>query len=68
MVTSGVRIGTPAVTTRGMNEAQMVLIGDFLVRVLEAPDEAKRLASIREEVADLCRQFPLYSERWAETD
>lgn len=67
-VTSGVRIGTPAVTTRGMREAEMGRIGDFLARVLEAPDDEKRLDAIREEVAELCRQFPLYPERWNETD
>ncbi len=68
MVTSGVRIGTPAVTTRGMREAEMALIGDLIARVLAKPDDVESLAAIRDESADLCRQFPLYPERWDETD
>jgi len=68
MVTSGVRIGTPAVTTRGMREAEMAVISDMIARVLANPDDAKMLAAIREESADLCRRFPLYPERWDETD
>ena len=68
MVTSGVRIGTPAVTTRGMREAQMAQIGDFLHRVLADHENAESLATVRDEVADLCREFPLYPERWNETD
>ena len=68
MVTSGVRIGTPAVTTRGMREAEMALIGDLIVRVLASPDDAESLAAIRDESQDLCRRFPLYLDRWNETD
>ena len=68
MVTSGVRIGTPAVTTRGMCEAEMTLIGRLIARVLANPEDMESLAAIREESADLCRKFPLYSERWDETD
>ncbi|MAG31800.1 MAG: serine hydroxymethyltransferase [Deltaproteobacteria bacterium] len=68
MVTSGIRLGTPAVTTRGMREAEMAEIGSFLARVLDRPDDPERLEAIREEVADLCRKFPLYPQRWNETD
>ena len=60
MVTSGIRIGAPAVTTRGMGATEMVLIAGFVDRVLRDPeDEATRLA-VRQEVTELCRQFPLY--------
>ncbi len=68
MVTSGVRIGTPAVTTRGMREAEMAEIGDLIARVLERPDDLEALDSIRDDVASLCRKFPLYPQRWNETD
>ena len=67
-VTSGVRIGTPAVTTRGMREGEMVQIGDFVARVLEDHENAELISTVRDEVADLCRQFPLYPTRWNETD
>jgi glycine hydroxymethyltransferase len=66
-VTSGVRIGTPAVTTRGMKEAEMALVADFLARVLEAPGDAARLAAVRREVEAFCRRFPLYPTRWGDT-
>ena len=68
MVTSGVRIGTPAVTTRGMREAEMGRIGDLIARVLARPDDLEHLDAVRDEVAELSRRFPLYPQRWAETD
>jgi glycine hydroxymethyltransferase len=68
MVTSGVRIGTPAVTTRGMREPQMEQIAGFVARVLEDHENVANLEQIRKEVAALCREFPLYPERWNETD
>jgi glycine hydroxymethyltransferase len=67
-VTSGVRIGTPAVTTRGMREDEMGQIAALLGRVLEKPDDADLLDEVRQEVAELCRRFPLYPDRWNETD
>jgi glycine hydroxymethyltransferase len=63
MVASGIRIGTPAVTTRGMREPEMDQIGDFIARVLAAPDDDRVLASVKAEVERLCRRFPLYSGR-----
>jgi glycine hydroxymethyltransferase len=63
MVASGIRIGTPAVTTRGMREPEMDQIGDFIARVLAAPDDDRVLASVKAEVERLCRRFPLYPGR-----
>ena len=63
-VTSGVRIGTPAVTTRGMGEPEMSEVARLLTRVLEKPDDAEELARVRADVEALCRRFPLYPGRW----
>ena len=65
MVASGIRLGTPAVTTRGMGEAEMDLIAEFIRRAMATPDDAGALAMIRTEVEKLCRKFPLYPERLA---
>jgi glycine hydroxymethyltransferase len=62
-VTSGIRIGTPATTTRGLKEAQMETIAGWIARALENIDNEKELAVIRAEVGELCRQFPLYAHR-----
>jgi glycine hydroxymethyltransferase len=59
-VTSGIRIGTSAVTTRGMGEAEMPTIARLIDRVLKAPDDAGEKAAVREEVRQLTRGFPLY--------
>jgi glycine hydroxymethyltransferase len=63
MVASGIRIGTPAVTTRGMREAEMDQIGELIARVLSAPDDEHALGVVKSEVERLCRKFPLYPER-----
>jgi glycine hydroxymethyltransferase len=62
-VTSGIRIGTPAVTTRGMKEKEMERIGDFIVRALKHPADEQVLRTIAGEVGELCRQFPVYPQR-----
>ncbi len=59
-VTSGIRIGTPAVTTRGMKEPQMELIADLIHEVLSHIDDETRIRSVREKVHELTAQFPLY--------
>ena len=59
---SGIRIGTPAVTTRGMKEPEMRRIGAWIAEVLRNPQDEATIAKVRREVLDLVEQFPLY--RW----
>ncbi len=61
-VTSGLRIGTPALTTRGMREREMERIGAWIADVLEAPEDEGRIEQVRKEVRELCSDFPLYPE------
>ncbi|MCX7045701.1 MAG: serine hydroxymethyltransferase [Candidatus Sumerlaeota bacterium] len=60
--TSGVRIGTPALTTRGMKEAEMKTIGGWIGEALRHGQDASVLSRIRGQVQELCRQFPLFKE------
>ena len=62
MVASGIRIGTPAITSRGMGESEMDAIADLIARALAAPDNDGVLSAVRSEVETLCRKFPLYPE------
>ena len=64
-VTSGVRIGTPAVTSRGMGAAEMDRIAELITRALARIGDTHGLAAVGDEVRDLCRQFPIYPERTA---
>ena len=59
-VTSGVRIGTPSVTTQGMREAEMPLIAEYIVTVLRNRNNAAKVAQVRAKVAQLCAKFPVY--------
>jgi glycine hydroxymethyltransferase len=60
LVASGIRVGTPAVTTRGMTETEMDVVGDLVLRALSTPDDDRALAMVKTEVEALCRRFPLY--------
>jgi glycine hydroxymethyltransferase len=62
MTASGIRVGTPAVTTRGMREPEMDQIAAFIARVLAAPDDDSVAKAVRSDVEALCRKFPLYPE------
>ena len=61
-IASGIRIGTPAITTRGMKEAEMVAIGEMIARVLEDPSNAKVKKEVEAQVKALCERFPLYPQ------
>jgi glycine hydroxymethyltransferase len=62
-VTSGVRMGTPTVTTRGMREPEMDRIADLIARALSHVGDDTALAGIAQETTDLCHAFPLYGDR-----
>ena len=60
-VTSGVRIGTPSVTTHGMREAELPLIAEYIVTTLRNRNDAAKVAEVRAKVAQLCAKFPVYA-------
>ena len=60
MVTSGIRLGSPAMTTRGFKEEQAVIVGNLIADVLDNPHDEANLARVREQVSALTRQFPVY--------
>jgi glycine hydroxymethyltransferase len=62
MVTSGVRVGTPAVTSRGMGVAEMAEIGELIGHALDHASDDAKLAAVREKVKTLCARFPLYPD------
>jgi len=65
MVTSGIRLGTPAITTRGMKEEEMKLIARLIAHILKDISNEKRMQEVKKEVSSLCEKFPLYPERIA---
>jgi len=61
LVTSGVRLGTPALTTRGLKEAEMAEIAKIITGAIKNRDDAAKLEEFKARTAKLCRQFPLYA-------
>jgi len=61
-VTSGIRIGTPAVTTRGLKEREMEMVGEWISAVLKDPKNESLLREVREKVRRLCEEFPVYRD------
>jgi glycine hydroxymethyltransferase len=56
---SGIRLGTPALTTRGMKEAEMKQVGNWILEIFKAPEDAARLETIRLEIREFCKNFPV---------
>jgi glycine hydroxymethyltransferase len=67
-ITSGIRIGTPGVTTRGLKEKEMEEVGDYISELLNHPQGDKLIRDIKIKIRSLCERFPLYSERLARYD
>ena len=68
LVTSGIRVGTPALTTRGMKEGEMEKIGKWIAEVLSDVENDSVKEKVRSRVADLAEEFPLYAKRLEKTD
>jgi glycine hydroxymethyltransferase len=66
-VASGIRIGTPALTTRGMREAEMKQIGEMLAAIIREPESEETKARVRNEVIELTERFPMYPKRYKES-
>ena len=62
LVTSGIRIGTPAITTRGMKKPQMTMVAEFIDKVIKDSSSPKNLALVSTDVKNLCASFPLYQD------
>ena len=63
MVTSGIRIGSPALTTRGMTEPEMQVVGEWIGQILNDPQNEQLGARIKAQVRELTARFPLYEWR-----
>jgi len=61
-VTSGIRIGSPAVTTRGFGEAEVTSLANWMCDILDDINNEAMIASVREKVLDLCQRFPVYRQ------
>ena len=60
MVTSGIRLGSPAMTTRGFKEAEAIQVGNFIADVLDNPNDPENIAKVRAQVSELTKRFPVY--------
>src|SRR5690606_2277740 len=60
MVTSGIRIGTAALTTRGMGPEHIKQVAEWILKALKSPQDEQNLSSIRRDVAEFCKPFPLF--------
>jgi glycine hydroxymethyltransferase len=60
VITSGIRLGSPAITTRGFGVAEARLVGELVADVIQAPGDTHHLAEVREKVRALCDRFPVY--------
>jgi glycine hydroxymethyltransferase len=63
-VTSGIRVGTPALTTRGMKEGEMAVIADLMHQALSNPKDTPLLERLQARVKDFCAQFPMFADEW----
>tara|TARA_B100000700_G_C14426083_1_gene570385 strand:- start:81 stop:578 length:498 start_codon:yes stop_codon:yes gene_type:complete len=61
MITSGIRIGTPAITTRGMKESDMKVIARLIDKVLKNPNDESNLKQVKSKVVELCSSYPIYA-------
>jgi glycine hydroxymethyltransferase len=61
MITSGMRIGTPAITTRGLQEKDVVKVVDLIDEALQKPEDVKHLKAVKRKVNNMMKKFPLYS-------
>ncbi|MHB8069954.1 MAG: serine hydroxymethyltransferase [Desulfobaccales bacterium] len=63
-ITSGIRVGTPALTTRGMKEKEMAIVADFMHQALSNPKDNDRLGRLEAQVREFCEHYPLFAEEW----
>jgi glycine hydroxymethyltransferase len=61
-VTSGIRLGTPAITTRGFKEKESALVGEYIADVLDNPEDQNIVEQVRKKVNDLTKKFPVYGK------